>query len=87
MRRFPHSQLLKMDRLVYPLLLDLGAYGLLKKVDLFLMRCVVYKTPSQRVWTFYFLVASPMEVSLQTSRIGLDSDTGFQDTAGQVKGF
>ena len=33
------------------------------------------------------LVSKTLQGKLKVSRIGLDSDTGFQDTAGQVKGF
>ena len=33
------------------------------------------------------LVSKTLQGKLKTSRIGLDSDTGFQDTAGQVKGI
>ena len=31
------------------------------------------------------LVSKTLQGKLKVSRIGLDSDTGFQDTAGQVK--
>ena len=33
------------------------------------------------------LVSKTLQGKLKVSRIGLDSDTGFQDTAGQVKDF